>query len=168
MESQTSLYAPNYREARTYGWALAFVAGNIILPQLCHLIPQGGLIFLPIYFFTFVGAYKYGWRVGLLVALLSPVVNSALFGMPPVSMLPVILFKSVLLAVAAGLVAAHYHKATLPLLLAVILFYQIVGGAFEWLLSGDWTVALQDWRLGYPGMLLQLFGGWFCINRLFK
>ena len=76
------LYSTGYREAKTYLAAALFVAGNIVLPQICHLVPQGGLRWLPIYFFTLVGAYKYGWRVGLLTALLSPVVNSALFGMP--------------------------------------------------------------------------------------
>ena len=93
------LYSTGYREAKTYLAAALFVAGNIVLPQICHLVPQGGLRWLPIYFFTLVGAYKYGWRVGLLTALLSPVVNSALFGMPAAAMLPVILLKSVLLAV---------------------------------------------------------------------
>ena len=39
---------------RTYLAAAAFVCGNILVPQLCHLIPNGGLIFLPIYFFTLV------------------------------------------------------------------------------------------------------------------
>ena len=99
------LYSTGYREAKTYLAAALFVAGNIVLPQICHLVPQGGLRWLPIYFFTLVGAYKYGWRVGLLTAVLSPAVNSALFGMPAAAMLPVILLKSVLLAVAASLAA---------------------------------------------------------------
>ncbi len=64
------LYSLNYRQTVTYGAALLFVAGNIVLPQLCHLVPQEGLILLPIYFFTLIGAYKYGWQVGLLTAVL--------------------------------------------------------------------------------------------------
>ena len=64
--------------------------GNIVLPQLCHLVPQG-LILLPIYFFTLIGAYKYGWQVGLLTAVLSPLANHLLFGMPPAPMLAPIL-----------------------------------------------------------------------------
>ena len=56
------LYSTGYREAKTYLAAALFVAGNIVLPQICHLVPQGGLRWLPIYFFTLVGAYKYGWR----------------------------------------------------------------------------------------------------------
>ncbi len=120
------LYSTGYREAKTYLAAALFVAGNIVLPQICHLVPQGGLRWLPIYFFTLVGAYKYGWRVGLLTALLSPVVNSALFGMPAAAMLPVILLKSVLLAVAASLAARRAGRVTLPLLAGVVLFLPAV------------------------------------------
>ena len=78
--STVRLYSLPYREAKTYGIALLFVAGNIILPQLFHLIPQGGITWLPIYFFTLIAAYKYGWKVGLLTAVLSPVANALLFG----------------------------------------------------------------------------------------
>ena len=73
----------SYREMKTYLFAVVFVLGNILLPQLCHLVPNGGLVWLPIYFFTLIGAYKYGWQVGLLTAVASPLLNSWLFGMPP-------------------------------------------------------------------------------------
>ena len=96
------LYSLDYRDAKTYLAAALFVAGNIVLPQICHLVPQGGLRWLPIYFFTLVGAYKYGWRAGLLTALASPVANALLFGMPAAAALPAIVLKSVLLAGAAG------------------------------------------------------------------
>lgn len=104
------LYTLGYTKPETYLAASLFVLGNIALPQIFHLMPQGGIIWLPIYFFTLIGAYKYGWKVGLLTAVFSPVVNSFLFGMPlPVS-LPAILLKSVLLAVSAGYVAHRYDK----------------------------------------------------------
>ena len=74
------LYSLNYNDTKTYLATLLFVVGNMALPQLFHLIPQGGITWLPIYFFTLIGAYKYGWKVGLLTALLSPVLNSLLFG----------------------------------------------------------------------------------------
>ena len=96
MESVVKLYSLPYSNVKTYGAALLFVIGNIALPQLFHLVPQGGMTWLPIYFFTLVGAYKYGWKVGLLTAIASPLINSALFGMPAPEVLPVILLKSVL------------------------------------------------------------------------
>ena len=65
------LYALEYNQLRTYLAVTLFVAGNIILPQLCHLVPHGGIRWLPIYFFTLVVAYKYCWKVCLLTALVS-------------------------------------------------------------------------------------------------
>ena len=70
--SFVTLYSTGYLETRTYLAAALFAAGNIVLPQLCHLVQLGGPMMLPIYFFTLVGAYKYGWRTGLLTALASP------------------------------------------------------------------------------------------------
>ncbi len=162
------LYTCGYAEAKTYLAALLFVLGNIVLPQLFHLVPQGGMTWLPIYFFTLVGAYKYGWRVGLLTAIFSPLVNSALFGMPPVGALPAILLKSVLMAVIGGYVAARFNKATILLLMVVVLSYQILGTLGEWAMKGDFWLAAQDFRIGIPGMLLQVLGGWFFINRLIR
>lgn len=162
------LYSLEYNHAKTYWVAALFVAGNILLPQLCHLIPQGGMRWLPIYFFTLIGAYKYGWRVGLLTALASPLVNSALFGMPAVAGLPAILLKSVLLALAAGFAATHYKRASVLLLAGVVLAYQVVGTLGEWALKGDFFLAVQDFRIGLPGMLVQIAGGWLFINRFIR
>lgn len=157
-------YAPDYTEKRTYGVVALFVAGNILLPQLFHLVPQGGMTWLPIYFFTLVGAYKYGWRVGLLTAVLSPLVNSWMFGMPQPEVLPAILWKSVLLAMAAGYAAARFREVSLLLLLAVVLAYQVLGTLGEWVMSGDMFLALQDFRMGLPGMALQVVGGYLFIK----
>ena len=69
METTLRLYSLEYRQAKTYMVALLFVIGNIALPQICHTVHLGGPTWLPIYFFTLIGAYKYGWRVGLLTAV---------------------------------------------------------------------------------------------------
>lgn len=162
------LYSPGYREARTYLAAALFIAGNIVLPQICHLVPMGGLRWLPIYFFTLIGAYKYGWRVGLLTALLSPLANSALFGMPAAAMLPAILLKSVLLAAAAGFAARRFGRVTLPLLAGVVVFYQLFGSLGEWAYTGSAAAALQDIRIGIPGMLAQVVGGYAVLRYLLR
>ena len=125
METTVKLYTLGYSRVKTYVTALLFVAGNIVLPQLFHLVPQGG-----------------------------------------VTWLPAILLKSVLLAVGAGLVAARFQKVTLPLLLAVVLFYQLAGTLGEWALSGSLFTALQDFRIGIPGMLLQVVGGYWVIRKI--
>ena len=155
-----------YKNAATYWIAALFVIGNIALPQLCHLVPSGGPMLLPIYFFTLVAAYKYGWKVGVLTAVASPLVNSALFAMPASAVLPAILTKSLLLAAAAGFAARKFRRVSLLLLLGVVLFYQVIGSAAEWALTGSLTAALQDFRIGIPGMLLQIFGGYLFIKHL--
>ena len=162
------LYSLSYSDAMTYLAALLFVIGNIVLPQLCHLMPHGGMTWLPIYFFTLVGAYKYGWRVGLLTAVASPVVNSLMFGMPMPAALPAILLKSLLLAVFAGLAALRFNLVSLVLLIGVVLSYQIVGTLGEWAMKGDFYLAVQDFRIGVPGMLFQVFGGWAFLHILKK
>lgn len=158
--TSVTLYSLEYKEAKTYLYAALFVAGNIVLPQVCHLLPAGGPTWLPIYFFTLVGAYKYGWRTGLLTAVASPLANSLLFGMPAAAVLPAILLKSCLLALIAGWTAARFRRTTLLLLAAVVVAYQTVGTLGEWALSGSFLTAVQDFRLGVPGMLLQVVGGW--------
>ena len=168
MQQTIKLQSLGIGELRTYTYATLFTVGNIVLPQLCHLIPQGGLMILPIYFFTLIGAYKYGLTVGLLTAVLSPLTNSLLFGMPVVGMLPAILIKSVLLALGAALTARHFNKVSILLLAAVVLFYQVVGSVAEWAVTGTLTAALQDFRLSVPGMLLQVFGGYVVLTKIIR
>lgn len=152
----------------TYIFSAMFVIGNILLPQLCHLVPQGGLMLLPIYFFTLVGAYCYGINLGLLTAVLSPVVNSMLFGMPPAVALPAILVKSVSLAVVASYVAHRSQRVSLGLLALVVVAYQLVGMAFEYVYTGSLYAALQDVRLGIPGLLMQVLLGYAFIKKISK
>lgn len=168
METTVKLYSLNYNRAWTYLAASLFVSGNIALPQLFHLLPQGGMTWLPIYFFTLIGAYKYGWKVGLLTAIASPLLNSLLFGMPMPTALPAILLKSVLLALTAGFTAKCRQRVSVPLLLLVVVSYQVVGTLGEWALTGSFFAASQDFRMGIPGMWVQVFGGYLFIRYLIR
>ena len=168
MGTSAKLYSLNYSNVKTYLFALLFIAGNIALPQLCHLTPYGGPTLLPIYFFTLVAGYKYGFRVGLLTAILSPVINHLLFAMPSEAALPVILIKSTLLAGASALAARTLKSVSLLSVLGVILSYQIIGTAFEWAILGNFHAAVQDFRIGIPGMLIQWFGGYALLKAIAK
>ena len=168
MSTTTNLYTLNLRNTKTYLFAAAFILGNLLLPQIAHLVPQGGFIFLPIYFFTLVAAYKYGIHVGLLTAILSPLANNILFGMPPVAVLPAIIIKSAIFAVAASLAAKHYKKVSFIGILLAILAYQVIGTGIEWAMSQNFYVAIQDFRIGIPGMLIQLFVGYIVLKAIAK
>ena len=42
MESTTKFYSLNYTNVNTYLFAFVFIVGNVVLPQLCHLVHWGG------------------------------------------------------------------------------------------------------------------------------
>lgn len=166
MATTVKLYSLS--NTKTYLLAAVFVLGNLLLPQLAHLVPQGGLIFLPIYFFTLIAAYKYGIHVGILTAILSPLANYLLFGMPAAAVLPAIMVKSFILAIAAALAAKHFGKVSLLGILLAILAYQVAGTGIEWVMTQNLFTAVQDFRMGIPGLLIQLMGGYFVLKALAK
>ena len=154
------LYNLPLLSTRTAMYVLIFTLSNVLFPQLVHLVPNGGFIFLPIYFFTIIGAYKYGLAVGLLTAVMSPMVNHLLFGMPAAGVLSVIMIKGVLAALAASYVARKTSRVSIVALVAVVAFYQLLGGLVEWTMTSSLAAALQDVRMGLPGMALQVLGGY--------
>lgn len=159
----------SFVDAKFYLWTFAFILGNLFVPQACHLaMAKGGLIFLPIYFFTLIAGYKFGWRVGLVTAICSPLLNSALFGMPEVAMLPPILVKSVVLGLSAAFVAKHAKAVSLWHLCIVVLAYQSIGFVFEWFLYADLQTAVAEVKIGWIGMLLQVFLGYFVLRGMEK
>ena len=158
METNARLYTLNYDEVRTYLWATVFVACNIVLPQLFHLIPQGGIMFAPLSLVILAGAYKFGWKVGLLAAVASPLVNHLLTGLPAWGVLQVMTLKLIILALVAGFTAQYFKKVTLPLIIGVVLAAEVLGGLGELALTGGIAATVQDFTIGWPGLLLQVVG----------
>lgn len=166
MEATVKLYSLNYDEAKTYMWAAVFVACNFVLPRLFHLIPQGGIIFSPLSLVILIGAYKFGWKTGLLAALASPLVNHLLTGMPAIEVLPVMTMKLVVLALVAGLAAQQFKTISLPILAGVILATKAIEAFGELLLKGNINATIADFTIGWPGLLLQIVGGYLIIRYL--
>ena len=164
MKATVRLYTLNYDEAKTYLWAVIFVACNLILPQVFHLIPQGGIIFAPLSLVILVGAYKFGWKTGLLAALASPLVNHLITGQPATAVMPVMTLKLVALALIAGFTAQYFKRVTLPLLIGVVLVALVIGGLGELALTGAIAATIQDFTIGWPGLLLQVFGTWLILR----
>ena len=150
MEANVKLYAYNYDEAKTYLWAMAFVACNLLLPQVFHLIPQGGIIFAPLSFVILAGAYKFGWKTGLLAALASPLINHAITGMPAWGVMPVMTLKLAVIALVAGLAAQRFKTVNLLLIMAVVLVSMVLGALGELVLTGGIAATISDITVGWP------------------
>jgi len=164
MQATVRLHTLNYDEAKTYLWATIFVACNLILPQVFHLIPQGGTIFSPLSLVILIGAYKFGWKTGLLAALASPMVNHLLTGMPVTEVLPVMTMKLGVLALVAGLTAQYFKIVSLPLLIGVVLVSKAVEALGEFILTGGIAATMADFTIGWPGLLLQIVIGYLVIK----
>ena len=59
-------------------------------------------------------------------------------------------------------------KKKMLLTAGVVLFYQLFGSLGEWAISGELSAALQDFRIGVPGMLVQAVGGYLFIRYVLK
>lgn len=164
MEASVRLYALNYDEVKTYLWAAVFVACNMVLPPLFHLIPQGGVIFSPLSLVILAGAYKFGWKAGLLAAVLSPMTNHIITGMPAMGVLEVMTMKLAVLAMVAGLVAQRFKSVSLALLVGVVLASKALGGFGELLLTGGIDATMADFIIGWPGLILQVVGAWLFVK----
>lgn len=167
MEASIRLYSLSYSEKLTYLAAALFIACNIALPQLFHLIPQGGIIFSPLSLVIMAGAYKLGWRAALLAAVASPVVNHALFGMPAADVMTLMAVKLSLLAIIAGLAAQYFKSVSLPILVGVVLTVKALEFLAEFLLTGNVTATVADFTIGWPGLLLQVLGT-YAILKIWK
>ncbi|MDR0940759.1 MAG: ECF transporter S component [Bacteroidales bacterium] len=157
-----SLWLP-LSNIKTYLFAVLFIAGNVLFPMLFHAVPHGGHIFLPIFFFTLVGAFRYGLYVGLFTAICSPLLSHWLMAMPTIAMLPIIISKSLILASCASFAARYIKKHLLLTITLVVFAAQILGFLAEWIIVSDVAFAFHDLRMGLPGMALQIFGGSYLI-----
>ena len=147
-----------------YLWTALFVAGNVLFPQLCHMMPDGGKALLPIMLFTLIAAARFGIYAGLMTALLSPLASFLIFGTPEGTILAAVLTKSMVIALVFGLWKSSgrtfNYGIMLLLILGVQLFCFVIEGAF---MSG-FATAWSDLLLSWPGMLLQLLGGMFVVK----
>ena len=167
METSIKLYSLSYSEVRTYMMAALFVVCNIALPQLFHLIPQGGFIFSPLSLVIMAGAYKFGWRAALLAAVASPIVNHLLFGMPAANVMTLMAVKLSILAVISGLAAQYFKNVSLPVLVGVVLTAKEFEFIAEFLMPGGVAATVADFTVGWPGLLLQVFGT-YAILKIWK
>jgi hypothetical protein len=154
------------RDLRLYAFVAVFTVGNLVAPMVVHSIPQGGLIFLPIFFFTLVAGYRFGFTAGALTGLASPLLNHALTGMPPAEMLVSVLARSLLIAAIAAVLASKSGRPNPLLLLLAAASMQLVGFGLDLALGGSLAAGLDTLRLGLPGVAIMGFGGYAVLRLL--
>lgn len=85
-----------------------FMALGIILPFFTGQIPQVGSMLLPMHIPVLLCGFICGWQYGLAVGAVTPLLRSALFGMPP--MMPTAAAMAFELAVYGAVTGILYNK----------------------------------------------------------
>ena len=105
------LYSLDYSNVKTYFAAALFILGNLVLPQLCHLIPQGGLTCCRFISLRLLLLYKYGWKCWIADSRLFTGFEPSAFRYASLQeYCSAILLKSILLAVVAGYAANRFKR----------------------------------------------------------
>ncbi|MGV8168542.1 MAG: ECF transporter S component [Candidatus Nanoarchaeia archaeon] len=144
-------------------YVILFTLGSLLFPFLAHNLGVGRVL-LPIYFFVIIGTYRFGWKVGLATAVLAPLLNYFVIGMPAMNMLPFILVKGALIVALTHFILRLRMKLSIVNLIGIVLGYQILGTAIEFFFTGNMMRSLTDFRIGYFGLIFQIVGGYLFLR----
>lgn len=145
------------------------IALAVILPQLVHLAAgaQGGAAWLPMYLPVLLGGCLLGWKWGLGVGILSPLVSFAVTSiggnaMPAASRLPYMIAELAVFAAVSGLfsrkIVENGWMAFPAVLLAQVagrLFFLLTAAIFQSVSPLSAAAVWSQIRAGLLGMALQ-------------
>lgn len=148
-------------KSRSLIFSLVFVALSVALPQITHFFggPALGRALLPMQFFVFLSGLLLGWRSGLAVGILTPLLSFSLTGMPLAAVLPFIIIELASYGVLAGI----FHKGMKLDLWPSILGAMLFGRLILWvgllilptkLMATSYLTGVIS--VGLPGMIAQL------------
>ncbi len=149
--------------------AAGIVALAVILPQIVHLFAgaQGGVQWLPMYLPVLLGGCLLGWKWGLGIGVLSPLVSFAftsLLGspMPVAARLPYMMAELAVFAVVSGLfsdkIAENGWMAFPAVLLAQVsgrVAFLLLAAVFQGVSSLSAATVFAQIRTGLLGLVLQ-------------
>jgi thiamine transporter ThiT len=145
-----------------------FIALGLVLPFITGQIPQIGSMMLPMHIPVLLLGLICGWKYGLAVGFITPVLRSFMFGMPP--LFPSAIAMAFELAVYGFVIGLLFNKIKWKCIYTVffslftamicgrvawglvsMLFYGILGKGFTWqmFMAGAFVNAI-------PGIILQL------------
>lgn len=144
-----------------------FIALGLYLPFLTAQIPSIGSKLLPMHIPILISGFVLGWPYGLLIGLITPILRSLLFGMPP--MMPTAVAMSFELA-TYGAVTGFLYKLlpkkdifTITTLLMSMIAGRIIWGTASYFIFGlservfTWQLFVTNGFINaIPGIILQI------------
>jgi len=159
-----------YNDIRSYVFTSVFVMLAVFVPWVFHQFHLAGPTFLPMHIFVLIAGLLFGWRAGVIVGLLTPLVSHFISVMPVLNVLPQIVIELSAYGLIAGMLRHKYNLrpiwallgamlgGRLALLLTILTIYLIAGQSYSPLgpeaspFASFWSVIKQGW----PGIAIQL------------
>jgi hypothetical protein len=169
-ELRSSTMILTYTNIRSYVFTFVFVALSVLVPWGFHQYHLAGPTYLPMHIFVLIAGLLFGWRTGLIVGILTPLVSYSVSGMPVLTILPQIVVEVSIYGLVAGLLREKLNlpvvwsllgamiAGRLALCLAVCAIYFVAAEIHSPLgrepnpLIAVWSTVKQGW----PGIIIQL------------
>lgn len=98
-----------------------FLALGLVLPFVTGQIPSIGNMLLPMHIPVLLAGLVCGWKYGLLVGFLVPLLRSVMFGMPPMFPIAIAMaFELATYGLVSGLLYKMFAKSKFRILIALI------------------------------------------------
>ena len=118
-----NIYIGGEMEKSTKNLVLAglFLALGLVLPFVTGQIPSIGNMLLPMHIPVLLAGFVCGWKYGLLVGFLVPLLRSVMFGMPPMFPIAIAMaFELATYGLVSGLLYKMFAKSKFRILIALI------------------------------------------------
>lgn len=130
----------DYKSVRKLVLSAVFIALGIILPFLTGQIPSIGNKLLPMHIPVLIAGFVLGWKHGLIIGFIIPILRSILFGMPPMFPIAIAMaFELGTYGFITGFLYKLFPKKNLYIYITLILSMivgRIVWGAASFFLFG--------------------------------
>ncbi|MFH1423683.1 MAG: ECF transporter S component [Candidatus Nealsonbacteria bacterium] len=136
-----------FSEVKYYIFSAVFVGLTVVTPTIFHQFNLAGPTFLPMHIFVLVAGFLFGWRTGMLVGLLSPLMSYSITHMPPMAILSETVLELAVYGLAVGLLREKGFNIWVALFSAMVL-----GRLARLALTFDVSFIQISW----PGIALQL------------
>ena len=142
------------------------IALSVVLPFAFHMIPNAGVIVSPMHIAVFMCALICDWPFALACAVLSPLLSSALTGMPNAADLGPMIAEYIVYAALSCILINRIHtkKRIADIYISLIipmLLGRVAAGVLKALIFARGEITIGIWASTYfvaalPGIILQL------------
>lgn len=139
--------ALTFSGVKYYIFSAVFVGLSVATPAIFHQFNLAGPKFLPMHIFVLLAGLLFGWRTGLIVGLLSPIMSYSITHMPAMAILPEVTLELAVYGLAIGLLREKSLNVWAALAGAMVLG-RLARLAF--------TFDVGFIQMSWPGIVLQL------------